>query len=206
MRLRRPPLLTYCPILRVQFVQAARKNADVFKKKKHRQTEARHKEAAKHSMTAAVAGKVERAQRREQSLATKRFAQQQTQEYAAQVRFETRPLVRQESREYFQAQRDAIVAKEKQLSNAHALKIQAQKAAYLRKQEAMKAKVDQMHKIARQSRDELYDKRWCEAESLRQQLAIEQQRKEQSDNQALIQTRQKRDEIYTWAKLGTIGP
>ena len=66
------------------------------------------------SLQVGAAAKVERAKRREDNLATVRKQEQQAKDYAAQVRFETRPDVRRVTREHFKARRDYVCEKERQ--------------------------------------------------------------------------------------------
>ena len=54
-------------------------------------------------------------QRKEHAKSTQRREEQAAKDYAARVRHETRPEVRLEGREMFQAQRDAMVQSEKSI-------------------------------------------------------------------------------------------
>ncbi len=193
-------------VKKAKFAASANKRVTSAKKRKARQTSARHKEAQEHSMAASIASKVERSQRREQALSTKRAEEQAAQEYAAQVRYETRPEVRQEGREMFQAQRNATTAEVKRMQEENASKIAKQKQAYLAKQEAMKAKVEAMHAVARGSREGLLESRKQQAAVVRSQLDRERARKLELDRQAIEEVKEKRDAVYIWHKLGIVEP
>ena len=192
-----------------QEVQFAAKAAQVVvkaKKRKAKQTTARHKEAAEHSMAASIASKVERSQRREHALSTKRREEQDAKDFAAQVRYETRPEVRQEGREMFQAQRNASTAQVKEATGANSKKIAAQKEAYLKRQETMKAKVEEMHVESRHSRDALTEEKRQKAAEMRSQLEAERRRKERLAADKEREVREKRDAIYVWNKAGIVEP
>ena len=106
----------------------------------------------------------------------------------------------------FQAKRDAIVADEKHLSEMNAQKIAAAQAAYIRKQEAVKAKVEEQRQQAGKSRSLLVENRKKDADEMRDLLARETARKEEMLQEAERQTRDKRDEIYSWSKTSSVGP
>jgi len=188
------------------FAQTANKRVHSAKKRKARMTSMRHRELAEHSMAASVATKVERSQRREQALSTKRSEEQLAKEYAAQVRYETRPEVRQEGRDMFQAQRNATTASVKRMQEENASKIAQQKQAYLEKQEMIKAKVESMHAVARASRGDLVEERKQKAAEMRRHLEAERARKEEQQAKASEEVKSKRDAVYVWHKLGIVEP
>jgi len=193
-------------VRKTKFAAAANKKVVSAKKRKARQTTARHKEAAEHSMAASVASKVERSQRREKALSTKREEEHAAHEYAAQVRYETRPEVRQEGRDMFQAQRNATTLEVKRMQEENASKIAVQKQAYLEKQLAMKAQVESMHATAQASRESLKEVRKQDAEAMRVLLHDERLRKQQLEEAAIEEVKQKRDAVYIWHKLGIVEP
>ena len=92
------------------FAASANQNIVSQKKRKARLTRERHAEAAESSAAASAEAKAERAERREQAKATQRAEEEQARQYTAKVRYETRPELRQEGRDMFQAQREAAVA------------------------------------------------------------------------------------------------
>ena len=66
------------------------------------------------SIAASMKGRNERMARKERAKSTVLKEAAEAKAYTARVRYETRPDVRKEGRDMFQAQRDALVAAEKQ--------------------------------------------------------------------------------------------
>ena len=98
------------------------------------QTAARHKELKENAHAAGVKSQIERQRRREASLATVKAQEQAAREFAAQVKYETRPDVRKETRDYFQAQRDQKCAEERYHQELDRRKRQALRTEFLGQQ------------------------------------------------------------------------
>lgn len=193
-------------VKKAKFAEKANKRATSFKKRKARATTQRHKEQHDISIAASIASKVERSQRREESLSTKRAQEEQAKHQAAQVRFETRPEVRQEGREMFQAQRNATTAEVKQMLEENALKIAQQKNAYLEKQISIKKKVDALKAASLGSREGLRENRKQQATELRSLLEHERARMLELKDAAKQEVAAKHDSVYMWHALGIVEP
>jgi hypothetical protein len=193
-------------VKKAKFAEKANKRATSFKKRKARATTQRHKEQHDISIAASIASKVERSQRREESLSTKRAQEEQAKHQAAQVRFETRPEVRQEGREMFQAQRNATTAEVKQMLEENALKIAQQKQAYLAKQVSIKNKVDALKAASLGSREGLRENRKQQATELRSLLEHERARMLELKDAAKQEVAAKHDSVYMWHALGIVEP
>lgn len=193
-------------VKKAKFAEKANKRATSFKKRKARATTQRHKEQHDISIAASIASKVERSQRREESLSTKRAQEDQAKHQAAQVRFETRPEVRQEGREMFQAQRNATTAEVKQMLEENALKIAQQKNAYLEKQISIKKKVDALKAASLGSREGLRENRKQQATELRSLLEHERARMLELKDAAKQEVAAKHDSVYMWHALGIVEP
>lgn len=70
----------------------------------------------------------------------------------------------------------------------------------------MKKKVDALHAEARASRGKLEASRMRAAAAVREQLDAERQRGDRQSEEAEKDNRGRRDEIYTWHKLGMMEP
>lgn len=193
-------------VKKAKFAEKANNRATSFKKRKARATTQRHKEQHDLSIAASIASKVERSQRREESLSTKRAQEDQAKHQAAQVRFETRPEVRQEGREMFQAQRNATTAEVKQMLEENALKIAQQKQAYLEKQISIKHKVDALKAASHGSREGLRENRKQQATELRSLLEHERARMLELKDAAKQEVAAKHDSVYMWHALGIVEP
>jgi hypothetical protein len=193
-------------VKKAKFAEKANKRATSFKKRKARATTQRHKEQHDLSIAASIASKVERSQRREESLSTKRAQEDQAKHQAAQVRFETRPEVRQEGREMFQAQRNATTAEVKQMLEENALKIAQQKNAYLEKQISIKKKVDALKAASLGSREGLRENRKQQATELRSLLEHERARMLELKDAAKQEVAAKHNSVYMWHALGIVEP
>jgi len=189
-----------------KFAKKANKRVSEFRKNKAREREERNANELLKDQGVAASGLADRMQRKEQALETKRAETAQAKGRAAQVKYETRPEVRQEGRDMFQEQRDAIAAAEKEKREEDMRKIQSRKSDYLKKQAAMKAKVDDMHQVAREARETLEETRKQQAAMLRSHLDAHRRRKEEIMENHRQGTKEKHDGIYAWHKSGMMDP
>ena len=112
----------------------------------------------------------------------------------------------EEGREMFQAQRDAIVAAEKQKQAEDAQAILDARTRYLMKQNALKAKVAELHATARSARAGLTESRKQDAANVRSLLEAERQRKLQIEDMTMSEKKSQHDDVYVWKKKNIIGP
>ena len=98
---------------------------------KKEETAARYEEKRRTAEAVGIQAQEERRLRREATKATVRAQEQAAIDYAAQVRYDTRPDVRKETREYFQAQRDSKykMERDKQEQDRAERKVRARFAA-----------------------------------------------------------------------------
>lgn len=95
------------------------------------ETTARRIKAAETANMIAAKAAAERAARRDETLKTVRDTDKAKRDYTARVRYETRPAVRRESREIFQAQRNATYAAEVRQKEKNRSKRQEQHERFL---------------------------------------------------------------------------
>lgn len=119
----------------------------------------RHAEGRKTAVAALETAKAQREERKEQAKATQRAEEQAAKDYAARVRYETRPEVRKEGRDMFFALREAIVVEEKKVQAGHAAIIEEHRGKYLAQQAALRAKVAASYENARQAKKGLEEAR-----------------------------------------------
>ena len=122
----------------------------------------------------------ERRRRREESLKTVRKQEQAAKDFAAQVRYETRPDVRKETRDYFQAMRDGICASEKEKQNLDRKEIESHRQQFLDRAHYWKDDRNTTKEQTQIAREKLYEKRHKLANKLRNQLQEDQERMRQA--------------------------
>ena len=188
------------------FAASANARAGQAKLRKAKLTKERHEEAEAQGAATVAAAKAARAQRREQAKATQRAEAQEAKEYTAKVRYETRREVREEGKIMFQEQRDAIVAAEKRKQEVDAMAIADARARYLERQQGLKAKVEELHYVAKVSRLSLIDERREQAAEMRYQKQMEAQRAHEREAMTMNEKRSMRDQVVSWQKNGIIDP
>jgi len=189
-----------------KFAAKVKKGAALAKKAKEHKAIERVATMAAEDASTSAAGQLDHVERKERLKAAKRAAAEEAKERTAMVRHATRPEVRQEGRVMFQAQRDAIVAAEKEKQEIDFVKIQEAKQKYLEKQEAMKSKVTALREVARAARGNLEEVRKQQAAHVRHQLEGERRRKAALVEETRQRTQEKHDEVYTWHKMAIIEP
>ena len=142
-------------------------------------TAARKEEEKRNATVIACKAQVERQQRREDALATVRKQEREAREFAERVKFETRPEVRELTRDYFQARRDAVYAEEKNRQHVNHFVRSEQRNTFLQKQGEVVAQIRAIDTIGTQRK--IHEKKHNEADEVREQLRNEFDRKHHSD-------------------------
>ncbi|KOO29901.1 calmodulin-like protein 8 [Chrysochromulina tobinii] len=120
-----------------------------------------------------------REMRREQARVTRERVLAEKRQMAQHVQDETRPSVRQEGRNMFQAQRDAAAQAVAELTAENRGRIAFAKQEFVRENEQTHQEVQAMTRKARRARFELGSQRQQEADELRRKLEAERDRKRQ---------------------------
>jgi len=176
-----------------QLVQskAQKRNAEVSAKTmqvrqaKKAETEKRHEEQRKYGQMIALQAAEERRKRREQSLATVRAQQQAARDFAAKVKYETRPAVRQETREFFQEQRNAVCAHERAMREEGRILREDEQNAFIEKAMSTIAQARATSGPGvRASQEKLKRKHFREADEVRQLLISEHNRRQERESSA----------------------
>ena len=162
---------------------------------KQAEMELRQQEHRKKGQQIAVQAQVDRARRREDSLRTVRSQEQAAKEFAERVKFETRPEVRQETREYFQAQRNAICASERETQEEHRWRRGEAEIEYLSRALSKVYEVGWTDRNAVTSRVRLAERRKQDADGVRALLSAEIKRKRRNESLLERQRRQQHDAI-----------
>ena len=137
---------------------------------KEAQALARHQHQKENAEMIAAQAKAERADRRQDALATVREQERMARELTARVRYETRPAVRQESASYFQRQRNEAYSEMKRQRNAQREQREQAEGVYINGATQLVQEVRQGDTVAVQSaRQRLSDSRWHEAQLCRLQ-------------------------------------
>ena len=151
---------------------------------KRAETAFRHREHRRTASLVAQNAQVERARRREASLSTVRKQEHEAREFAQRVKFETRPAVRMETREFFRAQREAICAEERRRKHEDRVRRGKAHIEFLAGALGRVADVGMSDRNAAQSRAILAQQRAHEADAMRALLEAEQRRRQR--NEALL--------------------
>lgn len=153
----------------------AEKTRDVRRAKRIEIAE-RHKRAAETARETGIQAQIERRRHREEALATVRKQEQAAKDYAANVRFETRPEVRKDTRDFFQAQRNAVCAEERLQQQRDKLVQEQIRQQFLEKTAQRVADVKHTREMIQQKRLKLVQKSRQEAERVKRQLQEERER------------------------------
>ena len=143
--------------------------------------------------------KIARAERREQAKATVKREEQAAKEYTERVRYETRPEVRKEGKDLFQAQRDAIAAEAREKLEEERRQMAVQRERYMNMASGVKARVDEMHASTKAAKERLAEARRQDAATVRATLNAERERKRQHDEESRENKQALHDEIHTWS-------
>ena len=144
---------------------------------------ARHEEKKRTAIAVGLAAQEERRLRREASMATIRAQNQEVRNYAARVRYETRPEVRKDTRDFFQAKRDAAYRTEKMMQEVDRKERDKRTEAFLGRALMLRDDVRSSEEQARSARGKVSARRQAEADTVRQKLEEENKRKKRiSDN------------------------
>lgn len=162
---------------------------------KEAETQARKKLERQRAELIAAQAQVERRRRREESLATVRKQEQAAADFAARVRFETRPDVRHETREFFQAQRDALCASERDQQQANRRRREAQQKQFFERAWETITGVQSEEDASIRARGELVERRRRDADGVRSQLLAERRRKQRIADKLAKSLRERHDAV-----------
>ena len=189
-----------------EYVAAAHNTVYDARKKKLIAVRARQQAERANAIAIGEAAMQQRADRREQTKATVRREEQAAKDYTSQVRYETRPEVREEGAKMFQAQRNDIAEAARQKAQADADAMKKAQLAYLQAADKVKERVEALHASTRASKESLAEKRREDAEKLRNQMQEKARLKAERDAKATRGKQQLHDEILTWSKTSVVGP
>jgi hypothetical protein len=148
------------------------------RQEKKAETEKRHEEHLKHGHMIALAAAEERRKRKEEALATVRKQTKATQDFAARVKHETRPEVREATRDFFQAKRDALAEKERALQQEGRMIREQDTQAFMEKMTGSVMETKELRGAGvRRAREKTARKNQQAAEEVRQQLSAENERR-----------------------------
>ena len=151
----------------VQNARSAKEEETLRRKREHRRTNSRVKAQAK----------VDRAERRQESMTTIRLQEQAAKDFAARVRYETRAEIRKETRDFFQTQRDAVCTDERQKQEEDRRSRKLSMEQYMGRALEIQVEVHTIKQNASDARHMLAMKRRDEADGVRRQLKYELERK-----------------------------
>ena len=144
------------------------------RQEKKAETEKRHEEHLKHGHMIALAAAEERRSRKEEALATVRKQTKAAQDFAARVKHETRPEVREATRDFFQAKRDALAEKERALQQEGRMIREQDNQAFMEKMTGSVMETKELRGAGvRRAREKAARKNQQAAEEVRQQLSAE---------------------------------
>lgn len=159
-------------------------------------TSARNAEKERTAQLIAIQAQADRARHKEESLQTVRAQEKAKKEYAAQVRYETRPAVRQRTRDFYQASRDAMYRAEKIREEENRAIREAQLEEFLSgaSERVLDVKVAELIS-APEARRRLEEKRWQDADEVRYQLYWEGERKRQEQERVARELQEKYETV-----------
>ena len=135
-----------------------------------------------------------------------RREEQAARDYAAQVKWETRPEVREEGAALFQAMRTTTAEEARQKAKNDARAMRDQQAAYLQAAEECRQKVSNLHARAAESRESLAERKKREAAVLRAKLEQVRETKKRRDQQLKESKKMLHDEIHEWNTMSIMHP
>ena len=160
------------------------------------ETAARHLEKERTAAETAKQAAAERAVRKEETLVTKRAQAQAAKDYAARVRYETRPALAQGSRAMFQSQREAVCAAERAQQGVNREKRSENLSQFLKWARETVFNVKEGDEIDTWIKKRgLEDQKHRDADDVRQQLQTGGQRKRRVEDDTLAGLRDMRNAI-----------
>jgi len=154
---------------------------------------------------ASAIAKIERAKRREWTKATQRAEMKAAKAFTARVRHETRPAVRQEGRNMFQMQRDAIVAGERARQKHDRRQIESTKKQFLSDHSSLREEVQRLDAVAKAARGQLAEVRTHAADDFRFKMSKERERKRQVYAAIDHHKKSAHDAIFDWNTASVFG-
>lgn len=189
-----------------EFVAASHSTVFDARKKKQTAVKARQMAEREHAVAIGEAAKIARAERKEIAKATVRREEQAAKDFTSQVRYETRPEVRQVGADMFQAQRDKAADDARAKARRDSAALRAAQEAYLARAEQVKERVESLHASTRASREALAEARRLQARGLRAKLNREGERKHEMEEVVKQQKQELHDSIYGWSKSSVVVP
>ena len=156
---------------------------------------ARREEQVRTAEEVGIQAQIERRRRREESLATVRQQTKAAQDFAAQVRFETRPEVRKETRDYFQAKRNKVYATVKLQREDNRKKVSGEREHFLgvAAQKVVDAKNTRENAHDRQAL--IVKRHQAKAEETKRQLEADLERRRRQDHEYSRVIKERHDEV-----------
>ena len=192
-----------------QRLEAARKvdvRVQEARQRKRAESEERHRERERTASVVALQAQQERSRRRDESLSTVRRQEQAARDFARHVKYETRPEVRRESRDFFRAQRDARGEEER----AKKLEDRYQRGwdhfEFLAGAATRVSDVGLTDRNAAQSRTRLAEQRRQDADEMRVLLSSEQRRKRRNELMHERQIRERHDAAMLERETPLVAP
>jgi hypothetical protein len=188
--------------------RVADSHSKVFEERKKKQgaVRARVEHERKHRVAIGEAAKIVRAQNKERTKATVRKQEQAAKDFAAHVRHETRPEVRQEGRELYQGMRDHVAAAERDKAEMDRREVEGMQDAYRQRASVVKQSVDELRASSRASREGLMEAKARAATEAREKLREARERKEQNDEMVRQAKASLHDDIASWSKQSIVHP
>lgn len=172
----------------------------VFQERSKKQAAERDRIKAKtdNAIAIGLAAQKARAERKEETKATVRREEQAAKDYAAKVRYETRPEVREEGASFFQALRTEAAENARQKAQVEREDVLRARDAYQQMASKVKSSVDELHAASHASRAELLEKRRSDAYDLKERLNAERERKKEIDAWNAERKKSLHAEVHTW--------
>lgn len=154
----------------------------------------------KRAASLSVVNRSEREERRQQVQAVHDEISHQTKAHTDRVKVDTRPELRQEGRDTFQAQKELAAQEVKELLTRERQVIEHNRQQFAASQAAKRDIVRSMLPAAHASRGALAESRWQEAQQLREKLDDELERGVEQAAAEYGNLRAMRDEVFEWRK------
>ena len=150
-----------------EFVEKSHSQVFDARKKKQGAVRARVEREREQAIAIGEAAKVARAVRRERTKETVRREEKAAKDYTARVRYETRPEVRQESSDLFQAQRNAAAEAARMKQERERAEVAEARERYMQAATDVRSKVEGLHASTKASKDSLVEARRQDAYRVR---------------------------------------
>ena len=178
------------------FAGKAKKNKELAQQQSAKKAKSSKRKADRAEKKAHSASLAERAKREEAKLKEKEAEAAAAAERTERVRYETRPALRQEGREMFQAQRDALAAETRNMAEIQKEERMLAKEQFLYEKEESREQVLSAVSKARASRGNLAAQRKADADAMRAKLGAERRRGMQKREEMTKQALDARNSIY----------